>query len=379
MGLAKQSLSRLTGNGSILIIALWSLCFLSTYVVILSQQLRQKITLVSRLDQRDRLNLIADAAVKKAIAELKKAELKPYDSLNDGLSNEPAVFKDVFMNSGEGSAKFSITYDFSDQSPSGDKQSGSLVTRYGLIDEESKININKAGQALLERFFKILLDFDELKAQELAACIIDWRDSDSELSIPLGSAEDSYYTGLRYSYEAKDADFQAMEELFLVKGMDEQLFEKLKPYITIYGSGRVNLNTASGVVLAALGIDEALLSNILSFRSGEDKLVGSADDNIFTSSSDILPKLKAAYQLSEAQEARLNAVIEQSLVVSSNHFMVSSVAQLNKQSHKPEGSGAASDSRSHKPAGSGLPSDRQSQKTDCVINRKGKLLSWHQP
>lgn len=333
-----------TRRASILIIALWSLCFLSTYIVILGTQLRQKITLVRRLDQRDRLNLIADAAVKKAITELKKQELKPYDSLSDSLSNEPAVFKDVHMNSGEGSAKFSITYDFTDES------SGFLVTRYGLIDEESKININKASQTVLERLFKILLDSDELRAQELAACIVDWRDSDSELSIPLGSAEDSYYTGLRYSYEAKDADFQALEELLLVKGMDEQLLEKLKPSITIYGNGMVNVNTASRVVLAALGMDEALVSNILSFRSGEDELTGSADDNIFTSLSDILPKLKAAYQLSEAQEAKLNAVIEQSLAVNSNYFMVSSVAQLNKQN----------------------------QKTECVINRKGKLLSWRQ-
>src|SRR3989338_3861111 len=354
----RQLLSRLTGNGSILIIALWSLCFLSTYIVILCCQLRQKIVLLRRLDQRDRLNLIADAAVKKAIIELKKQELKPYDSLSDGLSNEPAVFKDVHINSG----KFSIAYDFTDE------QSGSRVTRYGLIDEESKININKAGLVVLERIFKILLDSDELRAQELAACIVDWRDSDSELSIPLGSAEDSYYSGLRYSYEAKDADFQAMEELLLVKGMDEELLEKLKPYITIYGNVMVNVNTASRVVLAALGINEAMVSNILSFRSGEDELAGSADDNIFTSPGDILPKLKAAYQLSEAQEAKLNAVIEQSLAVNSSHFMVQGVAQLNSQSHKPEGSGAASDSRSHKPG----------QKTVCVINREGKLLSWRQ-
>ena len=312
-----------------------------------------KITLVGRLDQRDRLNLIADAAVKKAIIELKKQELKPYDSLSDGLSNEPAVFKDVHI--GEG--KFSITYDFTDE------QSGSLVTRYGLIDEESKININKAHPVVLERLFKILLDFDELRAQELAACIVDWRDSDSELSIPLGSAEDSYYSGLRYSYEAKDADFQALEELLLVKGMDEELLEKLKPYITIYGNGRVNVNTASRVVLAALGINEDMLNNIFSFRCGEDGLMGTSDDNIFTG-GDIVVKLKAVYQLSEAQEAKLNAVIEQSLAVNSNHFMVRSVAQLNRQSHKP--------------AGSGLPSDRQSQKTECVINRERKLLSWRQ-
>ena len=272
--LLQQSLSLLADSqrASIVVIALWTLCLLSVFTVTLGSGVRQKLVLIKRLDERDRMRGILDSAVKKAILQIKKEEQKGADTLADGWSTDAPAFKDIPLEDGE----FSVAYPYQDEI------TGSLTIRYGLIDEESKININKAHPVVLERLFKILLDFDELRAQELAACIVDWRDSDSELSIPLGSAEDSYYSGLRYSYEAKDADFQALEELLLVKGMDEELLEKLKPYITIYGNGRVNVNTASRVVLAALGINEDMLNNIFSFRCGEDGLMGTSDDNIFT-------------------------------------------------------------------------------------------------
>jgi len=69
------------------------------------------------------------------------------------------------------------------------------------------------------------LSLDDKEAQEISAAIVDWRDGDSALSIPVGSAEDSDYHDLKEPYNCKDAPFQVLEEVLLVKG-STQLFGK---------------------------------------------------------------------------------------------------------------------------------------------------------
>ncbi|MCM8782372.1 MAG: general secretion pathway protein GspK, partial [Candidatus Omnitrophica bacterium] len=285
-------------RGSILIIALWSLCLLATFAVSLGIGVRQKLALVNRMDERDRLRFIGEGGIKKAIAYLKEEPEKNYAALKDNWSNNPSIFKEINI----GGGNFSLLYNYIAE------PSGVLELRYGLIDEESKININKASQPVLERLFR-LVDFNETQAQELAAAIVDWRDTDSELSIPLGSAEDSYYRNLKYPYEAKDADFEVLDEILLVKGMDENIFEKIKNYITIYGSGKINVNTASKTVLLALGLSRDLADKIVSFRLGEDGIISTNDDNIFEAPSNIVPKLSQFFHLSDSEIASLSVIV----------------------------------------------------------------------
>lgn len=335
--------SAISSRASILIIALWSLCLLTTLAVILGYQVRQKLILVSRLDERDKLHFIAEAGIKKAIAELKKLPQETYDSLRDGWSNSPDTFREI--NIGDG--KVNISYDYYNE------QSGRLETCYGLIDEERKININKATIPVLERLFRIVLGLDEAQAQGLAASIVDWRDDDSETVLPFGSAEDPYYRNLHYPYEAKDAEFEIPEELLLVKGMTPEAFSKIKDYITIYGSGKVNINTASSAVLLALGLSEEVVNKILSFRAGEDEIAGTSDDNFFDAPYNIVLELSQFFHLSESEIAHLSLIIQdQNLVTNSNNFMARGIAKLNGRSHTAE--------------------------LICIINRSGKILYWQE-
>ncbi len=335
--------------GSILIIVLWSLCLLATFAVCLGAGVRQKIILVKRLEERDKLHFIGEAGIKKAIAELAKeqketseAKEKTYDALNDAWSNNADAFKEVRV----GDGMFNICHNYIDE------ESGLAEIRYGLIDEERKININKIDQVVLERLFKIVLGFGEIEAQELAASIIDWRDSDSQLSIPIGSAEDSYYRSLRYSYEAKDAKFEIIDEVLLVKHMTKEVFDKIKDYITIYGNGKINANTASKEVLLSLGLNEYIVDRILAFRRGEDGIVSTSDDNVFDTPSDIVPKLSRYSHLSDSEVAQLDAVRDRYLGTSSNNFMARSIARLGNRKDTAE--------------------------TIAVINRYGNILYWQE-
>lgn len=310
--------ARCYDKGSILVITLWTLCLLTVLTVYLGAGIRQKFIFVNRFEELSSLHFIAEAGVKKAIVEVTKDPDKGYGSLKDSWSNNPGVFKDIKIDNGS----FSIYYDYMDE------LSGLRKIGYGLVDEESKINIDHMDRHVLRRLFKTVLNFGDTEAQELAASIVDWRDNDSLLSIPLGSAEDSYYRSRPHAYEAKDAPFDILDEVVLVKDMDMETFNRIKNYITIYGSGRININTASKEVLLSLGLNRLLVDKILFFRRGEDGIPSTRDDNAFKTVPEILPKLSQFLPLSDSEAALFSGIINKYLTTNSTAFMANISARL---------------------------------------------------
>lgn len=191
--------------------------------------------------------------------------------------------------------------------------------------------INQANQEVLERFFKVAIALDEREARELAGSIIDWRDSDNELSILAGSAEDNYYQNLLPPYESKDSEYEILEEILLVKGMGRDIFGKIKNYVIIYGNGKININIASRVVLLALGLTQDLADKILSFRASADAITGTFDDNVFETPSNIVLNLSQFCHLSDSEKLELSLICGQYLVTNSNNFMARCIATLNSK------------------------------------------------
>ena len=287
----------------------------------MSLGVRQRMSLVKRLASRDNLYYIADAGIKQALFELAK-DITLQDSLIEPWSNNPGAFKDIKV----GIGKCSVYYEFINTE-------GEREQRFGLVDEERKININRAELPVIKRLIKQVLDYDDTKASDLAASIVDWRDSDSFLSIPIGSAEDSYYQNLKEPYDCKNYNFQVFRELLLVKGVDEQVFRKLRDFITIFGNGCVNINTASKEVLIALGIDEKIIEKIFLFRAGEDKKLDTQDDNIFDVPANIVAHLSQLVSLSVDEATSLsNLVAKGSVCTYSYNFMVKSHASIGETS-----------------------------------------------
>ncbi|MCK5012452.1 MAG: general secretion pathway protein GspK [Candidatus Omnitrophica bacterium] len=306
-------------RGSTLIIALWSLLLLTVFAVQLGVIVRQKVTLVYRLDDRDTRYLIAEAGIKKAIVQLRREDaFFGADFLGERWSDQPDAFKEI----GVGKGEFTVSYHHSDGEYS--------RVMYGMQDEESKLNLNKAGVESITRLIEMVTRLTRWDAQELAYCIIDWRDKDSFFQHPQFGAEDSDYKGKRDSYEAKDSDFEVIEELLLVYKMDQEIFDKLKYFVTIYGEGKVNINTAQKEVLLALGLNGRFVENILSFRKGADMIAGTGDDDIFLQSATIVPRLSQVFDLSPSDMSALsNLVAEGKFSTKSENFMIRSVGQLN--------------------------------------------------
>jgi type II secretory pathway component PulK len=154
------------------------------------------------------------------------------------------------------------------------------------------VHLNRAGPDVLVRLLR-QTGVDLRAAEAIADAILDWRDPDDLHR--LQGAESDYYRGLSSPYRARNADFEALEELLLVKGMTREIFsgtaagERLaellarRPderdfqageylgvarFLTVRGSGRVNLNTASSDVLVAMGVPPAEAQSIQQTREG---------------------------------------------------------------------------------------------------------------
>ena len=92
--------------------------------------------------------------------------------------------------------------------------------RIGITDESSKVNLNQATEEqLLKLVSGAVADDSSAIPEEIVDAIIDWRDEDEK---PHGEATDTegeYYRQLDKPYRIKNALFDTVEELLLVKGV----------------------------------------------------------------------------------------------------------------------------------------------------------------
>jgi general secretion pathway protein K len=134
-----------------------------------------------------------------------------------------------------------------------------------IADQQGLFNLNnlvKGGQVNLAQLahFQRLLSLLGLPSA-LAGALVDWIDADSEPQ-PQGGAEDETYLALRPPYLAANQPLTDVAELALVRGFDDGVRARLRPFVTALPSfTAVNANTASPEVLAAvvqgLGLDGA--------------------------------------------------------------------------------------------------------------------------
>ncbi|MBF0122846.1 MAG: general secretion pathway protein GspK [Candidatus Omnitrophica bacterium] len=293
-------MSRLLRNrhAFLLITALWTLAFLAVLAVTIALGTRQKIMLLSRLEDRHRAQLAAEAGIKKAVAIL-------LDDLEDNQFAYSAKAKvRRFNNSGEFAA-ISIGEERADVScPAFDEDQGKVVDRYGLCDEQAKININVADLDIMARLIVDVSGRPEDVARQIAQDIIDWRDYGKRKAE--GFFSDDYYMSLQYPYRMKERNFERIDELFLVKGITPDLFEALRPFMTIFGDGRINVNSAPPQVWRALGMEPVVVAKILKARKGVDGRENTEDDHVFYRTFDIASEVSAIIKLEDKEIKQIN-------------------------------------------------------------------------
>ena len=187
-------------RGSVLMLALWGLSFLSIVAATLSFNASQEIFMMKR--EMEGFKRRADfSSVLYEAAEKIQEDPEPHQD-----SKQKPWYGDLKL----------------------DEPLGSRLT-VRIEDEESKLNINYASETLLADFFK---KFEE------------------EVSPLKGSRKDYVKAISKLRYEKR---IDSLEELLLLEDFKKEDLEILRPYLTVYTQfPLINPNTASPLVLSAL-------------------------------------------------------------------------------------------------------------------------------
>jgi general secretion pathway protein K len=301
-------------RGSILILALWSITVFAVFAVSLGAVARQKITLGSRLEASERLYAIAFCGIERARAEVLNDAPDDLDAAADVWGNVKSSFSEIQA----GGGTFTVGY-------AAAGTDGKPDPRFGAEDEERKVNLNKAEPAVIQRVLESA-GVGRDAAEDLSQCIVDWRDGDSAFQHAQYGAEDAYYDDLPLPYACKDAPLESLDELLLIKGMKRDIFDKIKPYVTVWGSGSVNINTAYPQTLEALGLDRRTVEKIIAYRAGADQKDGTGDDVVFPQAQAIVQMLDRAVPPLDAGEraAVSNLILGEKLGTISSYFSAKS-------------------------------------------------------
>lgn len=314
-------------QGSVLILTLWAVTFLTIFSVNIGLKVRQRVTLISRVENRSQLHLLAQAGVKKSIAVLRR-DLEQHAQIYTSLGksrrhNNMDDFKDIHIDLGTVNVYYRT----------GDQDDQNKLVHYGFLDEESKININRADRKTLQNLMLLTVAKEEDQAAVLAEAIIEWREF-GQTQVE-GFNSEGYYATLEFPYEIKDFEFEVIEELMLVRGFTPEIFNRLVPFITIYGDGLVNINTAPRIVLMALGLPGEVADKMISVRKGVDEEEATKDDYIFYKTFDIASEMSTFVDLRReevTQVDQLNA--SRKIKTNSDYFLIQSHAYTDPQ--KPE-------------------------------------------
>jgi general secretion pathway protein K len=141
---------------------------------------------------------------------------------------------------------------------------------YRITDEEARLNLNASPPDRVERLLQAL-GLEKSDRDTINDSLQDWRDPNEEHRLN-GAESDDYYLKLPLPYRAKNANLDSISELLQIKGVTPAVYHGtagkpgLAAYVTVKSPGQVNLNTASCVVLRALGFGDAECGTVEQIR-----------------------------------------------------------------------------------------------------------------
>jgi general secretion pathway protein K len=236
-------------RGLALVVVLWVLVLLSLIAASFTYTTRTEVNLTRNLIEAAKAEALADAGINRAILGL----MDPDEATR--WKADGRVY--IFRLGGEG-----------DEADAGANEVGpeGSEVRITIQDEIGKIDLNRAQDELLQSLFELAgLDPDEAAA--LVDAIVDFRDPDD--LVRLNGAEDKDYAAAGLPWGAKDAPFEAVEELEQVLGMNLEIYRRVKPALSVFAR-RPGFNphfAPAEVLLALPGIEEQDVSGFTERRS----------------------------------------------------------------------------------------------------------------
>lgn len=126
--------------------------------------------------------------------------------------------------------------------------------------EDCRVNVNKLGESttpvqntVIGQQLAGLMTGEEneqwlrdrnLDKWDLIANLSDWIDADDIVASGKGGYEDDFYNRLESPYLSKNAKFDTREEIRLVEGWQDEVFDRFGEQISVYGLGKIDINCA---------------------------------------------------------------------------------------------------------------------------------------
>ena len=238
--------------GQSLVVALVMLAFLTAVMGTVTVELLTESNISNARHMEVTAFYIARAGIEAGVNQLLLAKSPGYEGLGDAWhSSQNEELRETRLGGSEGHVVgvYKVAYFDADAGQE----------RIGIADEESKLNINKAEPAMLRRLDAAFTD-DFVKA------IVERR---------------------------QQRPFLTLNELNGLNGAPRNFVTTTREsLLTVWGDGKVNINTAPSAVLASLGMDQEQVKKFQDFRKGAFKTLGDArqylggmDDKWLTTSS----------------------------------------------------------------------------------------------
>jgi general secretion pathway protein K len=238
-------------RGLALVVVLWVLVLLALIAASFTYTTRTEVKLTRNIIDNAKAEALADAGVYRAVLGL----MDPNEATR--WKADGRVYS--FRSGGVGEAA-----DRADDADEDGARDGDV--RITIQDEIGKIDLNRAQDELLQSLFELAgLGPDEAAA--LVDAIVDFRDPDD--LVRLNGAEDRDYAAAGLPWGAKDAPFEAVEELEQVLGMNLEIYRRVKPALSVFAR-RPGFNphfAPAEVLLALPGVEEADVSGFTERRA----------------------------------------------------------------------------------------------------------------
>ena len=135
-------------------------------------------------------------------------------------------------------------------SPGTPSSPSAITSSLSPYDEQKNLLFALMSQKDFEPIFKGKPD----DIKKVVNAIADWADRDDRINDGPGMAgapEDSSYSGAGVTYKVKNGKYASVEELLLVAGVGDDLYNQLAPQLTVYGDNKINLCQASDEMIKA--------------------------------------------------------------------------------------------------------------------------------
>lgn len=265
-------------QGAALLVSLWALIILALIVGSFSFQVALEGMLISRKKKQFKSEMLARSGVDYARAIIEQNQ-RARELEIEALEEDPDQFMQSALYVQRGlSTTSSIT-----------------ITNMGTFSvtiesAENGRNVNTLNRDQWIEIFE-MANVPSTEWDSLIDCLEDWIDEGDLHGLNGAESDDPYYE--EQGYPVKNGPLDSVEELLLIKNWNESiLYGKpaddegdtiygIADLLTVWGDGKVNLNSATtNVLLSYAEYEDWELEGVLESRKGLDGVEGTLDDGI---------------------------------------------------------------------------------------------------